>query len=333
MHSQPSWTEWGISVLNGMVGDYLRERDNGLAIEMACYHQNRALPLTRESLRRVHAKPTAKLCILVHGLGCNEGIWTFPATTQGDAGVTYGTLLQQQLGYTPFYVRYNTGLPVVDNGKRLASLLEELLACQPVRVDEIVLLGHSMGGLVLRSACHYGARHAYRWVDKVRHAFYLGTPHEGADLEKAGHVITTVLEVVPHPITRLIGKILNRRSQGVKDLRFSQRLVEEGLDDPPASEQQIAQQTVPWLAHARHYVMGGTLTEDPQHALAVLLGDALVRAPRAGIKPLPNVSIELIPKMHHFQLAHDAKVYQQIRRWCLGETEETTDVAVIDNTA
>ena len=32
----------------------------------------------------------------------------------------------------------------------------ELVSVWPVRVREIDLIGHSMGGLVIRSACHYG---------------------------------------------------------------------------------------------------------------------------------------------------------------------------------
>lgn len=325
MSNQPGWTEWGVSVLNGMVGDYLRERGNGLAVETAFYHENRPLLLTPDDLRRVHPTLTAKLCILVHGLGCNEGIWSFP--DDGGTPVTYGGLLQQELDYTPFYLRYNSGLPLAANGERLAGLIEELLRCYPTPVHEIVLIGHSMGGLVLRGACHCATRQAYGWVDKVRHAFYLGTPHEGADLERVGHVATTVLAAVPNPITRLIAKILNRRSQGVKDLRFSHRLAEEGLADEPEPGRNVGRKPTPWLAHARHYVMGGTLTDDPRHWLAVLLGDALVRAPRA-VEPLPNVSIELLPKMHHLQLAHDARVYRQIKSWCLYDEQETADVTV-----
>ncbi|MFO1431080.1 MAG: hypothetical protein U1F76_13215 [Candidatus Competibacteraceae bacterium] len=101
----PQWTEWGISVLNGMIGDYLRRRHNGLAIEMACYHRNLSLTLSAASLLQAYPNPTAKLCILLHGLGCNEGVWAFPITAPGDPVRSYGTLLQQELGYTPFYVR------------------------------------------------------------------------------------------------------------------------------------------------------------------------------------------------------------------------------------
>lgn len=304
------WTDLGISVLNGMFGDYLRDRGNGLAIDMAFYHRNRPLPLTAESLYQAHPHPTTKLCILLHGLGCNEGVWAFRDATQRYPETSYGTLLQKEFGYTPFYVRYNTGLPIAENGKGLAALLDELLACYPVGIAEIVLIGHSMGGLVLRSACHYGTQRQSPWVGKVGQAFYLGTPHNGADLEKLGHVATAVLHAVPNPITRLIGTILNQRSQGVKDLR-SGRL----LDDAPDTLGPNGEPAVPWLASAHHYLIVGTLTRDSQHVAARLFGDALVRPPQDNTFK-PGANVKLFRRMHHLKLAHDPRVYRQIKRWC-----------------
>jgi triacylglycerol lipase len=324
----PRWTEWSISVLNGMVGDYLQGRQNGLAITMAFYRHNRPLLITADNLRQTYPHPTPKLCLLIHGLGCNEGVWAFADRAQHDPARSYGTLLQQDLGYTPFYLRYNTGLSVAANGKRLAGLLNDLLACYPVSVDELTLIGHSMGGLVLRSACHYAIHHQYGWVDKVRRAFYLGTPHDGADLEKVGHVTTTVLNAVPNPITRLIGSILNLRSQGVKDLRFGNLVDEDWSGDFPDSSLPRRRKAVPWLANAHHYLIVGTVAEDPRHPASRLLGDTLVRVP--GVPPAHRTSppgtesttqstVKVFPRVHHLGLAHDNGVYQQIKQWCQSE--------------
>ena len=83
------------------------------------------------------------------------------------------------------HVRYNTGLHVSENGRGLARLLDEMVEEWPCQLEELVLIGHSMGGLVARSACHYGAS----WTDRVRHVFCLGSPHLGADLEKGANVL------------------------------------------------------------------------------------------------------------------------------------------------
>src|SRR4051812_19369926 len=104
-------TEWavsGISILNGMFGDYLQRRGNGLAIDMCFIEQGEKVVLDVDSLRRTLPSAGQKICVLVHGLCCNEESWVFPGQKQGSV-VSYGTLLRHELGYTPFFVRYNTG--------------------------------------------------------------------------------------------------------------------------------------------------------------------------------------------------------------------------------
>jgi hypothetical protein len=121
-------------------------------------------------------------------------------------------------------------------------------------------------------------------------------PHEGADLEKLALAATDVLHAVPSPITRLLGNVLNLRSRGVKDLGFG---VSHAGADPVA-----------WLATARHHVVAGTLTEDPGHPVSRVLGDVLVRLPG---RAAPDLRV--FPGIHHFALAHDSRVYEQIRTW------------------
>ena len=264
----------GIGVLNAIVGDHLDRRQNDLAIDMEC--------------SRGGAAPKPKLCVLVHGLGCTEDVFEFP----GQEGVSYGTLLERDLGFTPVAVRYNTGLAVARNGRLLADRLDELVEAHPVAVEEIVLIGHSMGGLVAESACLLESR----WAPLVRHVVCLGTPHEGADLEKLARTAADVLGAVPSPIARLLVNLLNMRSRGVKDLGLG--AAQEGVG------------RAEWRATARHYVAAGTLTEDPGHPVSRALGDALVRVPGP-----ETPGLRVFPGLHHFALAHDATVYEQIREW------------------
>ncbi len=320
------WANWGISFLNGYVGDYLREHDNGLAIAMAFYHRGRPLPLTRAALSRAHPEATSKICVLVHGLACSETTWLFADPDAPDQVTSYGTLLQRDLGYTPFYLRYNTGLPIADNGKMLAELLDRLVANYPAAMDDIVLIGHSMGGLVIRSACHYGVSCKTDWVEAVRQVFYLGTPHEGAPLVKIGHAVMDTMHAIPDPITHLIGDFINVTSRGIKDLR-------DGTFTRAADVEQTAEElAVPWLPHASHHMIVGSLGGDPTHPAALLLGDGLVSVSAAHAKsghsqgkPPDNHHIRFIPQMSHLRLTRDMQVYEQIRDWCAGTGKEGED--------
>ena len=196
-------------------------------------------------------------------------------------------------------------------------------------VDDLVLIGHSMGGLVLRSACYYGAEHQLAWVQQVSRIFYLGTPHDGADLERLAHVATMTLQAVPNPITQIIGNFLNQRSQGVKDLRYGTLLAPDGTDDAPSGSTQ-QRRDVPWLAAAEHFLVAGTLTEDPEHVATVLFGDGLVALPRTaepetpaqGRLPIPSNQVQVFPRVHHLKLTRDPDVYQQINAWCADTRQE-----------
>ncbi|HQR12216.1 MAG TPA: alpha/beta hydrolase [Casimicrobiaceae bacterium] len=301
-----AWPERGVSILNGMLGDYLQKRGNDLAISMSFRHRGRPIKLTEAGLRAVHASLSGRLCVLVHGFCCNESVWTFPRSDL--PGSTYGGRLQRDLGYTPFYIRYNTGLQIAESGAHLANLLHDLAAAYPVPIDEITLIGHSMGGLVMRSACDSARAGAADWQGRVKRAIYIGTPHDGADLERFAHMTTGTLRAIPTHVTRLIGDILNLRSRGVKDLAAGHPKAESGSQ--------------PWLASARHYLLMGTLTKDPEHPVGRMFGDALVRVPRAAAPTEGQTSspeIIVFPGVHHLALAHDESIYRCIRQICAGE--------------
>jgi pimeloyl-ACP methyl ester carboxylesterase len=198
------------SALNALAGDALREQGSTLALTMGFHAGGRPLPLTRAGL----AGLGERVCVFIHGLGCDEHSWLRPA----EEAVDYGSELERELGIAAVYLRYNTGLPVADNGKQLSAQLAQLLRAAP-QVRELLLVGHSMGGLVARSACDDAAGQA--WVKRVGMVICLGTPHQGAALEKLGHAVSGALAV--SDVTRPLGRIASRRSQGIKDLRHGLR--------------------------------------------------------------------------------------------------------------
>ena len=289
-----------LGALNGAIGDLLARRFAELALPMS-------FPGPPPE------SPTPRLAIFVHGLCETDEAWRLLG------GPSYGERLAEDLGYTPLYLRYNTGLHISDNGRRLSALLEEVVEQWPVEVAEIALFGHSMGGLVVRSACHYGAADEARWAERVRHVFCLGSPHLGAPLEKAANASAWLLGRLPE--TRALARVLNGRSEGIKDLRFGSCVEEDWCDCDIDEFLRDRCREVPFLECATYYFVGATLSRRSDGALGMALGDLLVRFPSAsGAGRRRRIPFAAEHGAHlggltHFDLLNHPQVYERIRTW------------------
>ena len=256
----------------------------------AAHFADRALPA-----------PTRRLLVLVHGLCMSDHQWLHQ-------GFSHGAALADELGYTPLYVRYNSGLSIAENGSRLAGLLETLLAHWPCRVDEVTLLGHSMGGLVTRSACVAASGSHHAWPERLRALVFLGTPHHGAPLERGGAGLDTLLGVSPYsaPFTRL-GQA---RSAGIRDLR---------LGTITAGEHRF----VPLPAGPDCYAVAATLGTRRNVLGDRLLGDGLVPLDSAlGRHRARGATLHFPPShqwtghdMGHLELLHRPEVQARLAAW------------------
>jgi pimeloyl-ACP methyl ester carboxylesterase len=290
---------------------------------MAVVQRGREVAIDRGALTAAFPDPSRCLALFIHGLAANEDWWRRHAERHyGDPHTTYGSRLQEDLGCTPLYLRYNSGLHVSENGRQLAHLLDRLVAAWPVPVDELIIVGHSMGGLVARSGCHQARAAGHDWIRRVRHLVYLGSPHLGAPLEKAANVGAWALGL--SDVTRPLARVVNARSVGIKDLRFGS-LIEDDWRDADLDALLVDRTgDVPFLESAHHYFVAATVTRDPRHPLGVAVGDLLVREPSAAGRgrsrrlrfPIDN-GRHLGP-MTHFDLVNHPDVYEQLRRW-LGE--------------
>ena len=145
---------------------------------MSAVRDGALLALTRESLTRACPPSPRRVVVLVHGLMSTEDVFRMPD------GETYGSLLERDLGFAALSVRYNSGRRISESGASLDALLEQLVAAWPAEIEELSLIGHSMGGLVIRSATHAAAERQSAWLPLVKRTFYLGSPHLGAPLER-----------------------------------------------------------------------------------------------------------------------------------------------------
>jgi hypothetical protein len=309
-----------LGALNGAIGDLLTRRDSELALRMALRGPAGDLPTDAAGLARAFPEATPRLAVFVHGLCETDEAWRMlPLGGERASRPSYGDRLHDDLGYTALYLRYNTGLHVSDNGRRLSELLEQVVDAWPVRVEEIALFGHSMGGLVARSACHCGAEGDHRWAESLRHVFCLGSPHLGAPLEKAANASAWLLGRLPE--TRALARVVNGRSAGIKDLRFGSCVEEDWCDCDIDEFLRDRCSEVPFSERATHYFVGATLSRRADGALGLLLGDLLVRMPSASgagrrrrIPFAPDNGAHL-GGLTHFDLLNHPAVYERIRTW------------------
>ena len=318
------------AVVNGLFGDALAAQGSPLATPTTFRTAaGDEIPLDRHGVRETLPNAGARVCVLVHGLMSTESVWRF------EDGLTYGELLAREHGVTPVYVRYNTGRHISTSGRDLAAQLQRLVRAWPVRVRELNLIGHSMGGLVIRSACHYGRHSATLvdrlrrrgpWPSRVRRVVLLGVPNRGAGLEAIANLTSAALWSVPLPTTRLIGAGLDRRSEGIKDLRWGAVLDEDWVERDPAATERPELHPVRAPRHARVLAVAGSLVDqrdaDRPATVNRLLGDALVTAASAhghlgdgAPALLPHATVRLCPKINHIALACRREVYDEIAAW------------------
>ncbi len=309
------------AAINGLIGDRLEEQDNALQIRMALRLPGQDLELRRESLAAAFDQPANRLAVFIHGLcETEEGWWLgtrADPVVEGPAPRTYGARLHDDLGFSPVYLRYNTGLHISENGRRLSWLLEELCREWPLEVRELALIGHSMGALVARSACHEAAAANRAWVDRTGHVVCLGAPNTGSWLEKFVNVGGWALRNLPE--SRPVADFLELRSAGIRDLRFGYLRDEDWLDhdpDEPLRNRSAPLAPVPGISY--HFISGG-LTASERHPVAAVIGDVLVRrgsaGPPVGPDGEPLGDGRHVQGASHFRLLNHPSVYEHLREW------------------
>ena len=303
-----------LAVLNGVIGDYLAATDNPLAISVRLRRNGRPLTLDMPELAASIPHPSRKLVILVHGLCMSDRQWT-------RKGHNHGTALARDLGYTAVHLHYNSGLHISANGRAFANLVEDLLNQWPVPLDEFAMVTHSLGGLVSRSACHYGTAAGHRWPQRLGKLIFLGTPHHGAPLERVGNWVNIVLQTSPYtsPLARL-GKI---RSAGITDLRYGNLLDEDWQGRDRFEHAGDQRRSVPLPQNVRCYAIAGTTRAKSSDLGYGLPGDGLVPVDSAlGRHKEPGRSLSFAESsqwigygMNHWDLLNRQTVYKQIVRW------------------
>jgi hypothetical protein len=293
-----------VSAVNGLIGDRLLADDSPLAIEMGVRLGGRDVSLDAASVAAAYPHATGELVVFVHGLCETEHYWdrrSRPRAADGSTAPSYGARLAADEGWTPLYVRANTGLPIAESGVALSALLTRLVDAWPVEVRRIALVGHSMGGLMIRAACAVSTSADRDWTRHVTDVVLLGAPHLGSPVERT--IARGVRAFHRVPELSPFARIFDQRSVGVLDLH-----------DGPADE-------VAHVPHARYHLVAATLTRSPRHPLAATVGDLLVPyRSAAGLLPdgeeiFPGADVLHVPGADHFDLLNHDDVYGALREW------------------
>lgn len=275
------------SAVNGLIGDRLAEERPRMAIPMAVRSAGRDVPTAE--LGSAFPDATGRVVLFLHGLCENESYW------HRGPGPTYGEMLAGR-GWTPVFLRANTGLGLRPNGVALAALVQDLVDAWPVPVARLALVGHSMGGLIVRAAGAVATDAERPWAGLVSDVVTLGTPHLGAPIARGiGHGSRGLGRL---PETAAFGRILDWRSVGVHDLVA-------GLADD-----------VPPLPHARYRLVAATVTTRPRHPLGHVVGDLLVRVRSAyGEGLFPDGTVLHVGRTDHFGLLNHPEVHRALQEW------------------
>ncbi len=310
-----------LAALNGVMGDRLAAMGSPLATPMTLRWQGEAL---RWQTMPAPRKLTGKLLVLVHGLCMNDLQWH--TQTGGDeehpaVAVDHGAALADALGYTPVYLRYNTGLHVSQNGHELAAQLEQLLAHWPVPVTELSVVAHSMGGLVMRSAMRVAMQGGMAWPDQLNSMVFLGTPHHGAPLERAGNWVDVMLGATP--FSKPFARLAQLRSAGITDLRYGLVTDEDWQGHDRFERKADNRLHVPLPEGVACYTVAATTAAQRSPLAERLIGDGLVPLPSAlgqhedparklvFAKPSQRVAYGT----NHMKLLSSPQVTEQLLKW------------------
>jgi pimeloyl-ACP methyl ester carboxylesterase len=312
-----------VAALNGVMGDRLQASANPLAVPMTLRYQELGALVSKGleanlPLGEQIPNATPKLLLVIHGLCMNDLQWN---TQQQGKNINHAITLASALGYTPVYVRYNSGLHVSENGHDLARQLEALVTRWPTALAQIAVLAHSMGGLITRSALHVASEGGLQWPQHLKNIVFLGTPHHGAPLERAGNWVDVILGSTPY--SRPFAKLGQLRSAGVTDLRYGHVLDVDWMGHDRFRRKPDSRTPVPLPDNVACFTVAATLAGKRSHLADRLLGDGLVplhsalgqhdEAPRQ-MHFAPGHQL-ISYRTGHLQLLSNPAITQQLLQW------------------
>jgi pimeloyl-ACP methyl ester carboxylesterase len=267
---------------------------------------------SRPGLAAAYPTATTRLVVFVHGLADTEMAWFHrDEPHKHRSGTDFGSRLAHDLRCSPVYVRYDTGRHVSDSGTDLVRLVSQLVRHWPHPVREIVLIGHSLGGLVVRSAIHQARYRRAPWLARVTGVICIGTPHAGAPLERAAAMTAGLLGKIF--VTAPLSRLLDLRSGAVKDLAHGY-LHEYQWSTEVASLSAKDRATLTRFPTTVPQLFVYATVSRSESRWGRLLGDLVVGAANAGTTS-HNADLRWVGGLNHVELLHHDSVYDAMLDW------------------
>ncbi|RLD77940.1 MAG: hypothetical protein DRJ10_11120 [Bacteroidetes bacterium] len=306
-------TDHIIPILNGLNGDLFEENKDPLTIKMNFRYHNKDISLNELASCYDFNQFNGKICILIHGLMGDEYMWKL---MKQDDKNKIGDLLEKNASEHILYLRYNTGLHISENGRALSNLLEQFIELYGNKIKQINLIGHSMGGLVIRSAGYYADIQRQSWTDKLKIIFLIGVPNEGSYLAQMGFFINHLFRKLDISDDNYIARFMDARSNGIKDLSYAYLTDDDWLNENAENLEKLTVSKVRTIPGIKYYLIGGVLGKK-NNILSSYFGDGLVGSSSALTNELSTTSLENIESIifeneNHMSLLESKQVADYI---------------------
>lgn len=313
---------FGLSLLNGMIGEYLEKENNPLSVQMGFYHRSSKLNLNDALETQVDFPLTNKVVIFVHGLTNLENVWDYPPDDGTTSSIvshyidvfldsaapiveqSYGTKLQAEHGFTPLFLRYNSGLSLEKNGRNFSTLINKLVDKYPIKIEEIVLIGYGMGGQVISHAQYAADKSSATWLHSLSRCLYLGNIYESSILSMILKLGSILMRQMPFYYNHQIADWLDQRSKQVQ------------TDSQLNTQNRLANTANPvslFLEDKRHFFINCGLK--PEYASS--LSSNSVHVPQAAPLHSQNAYVEGISPM---RLCYSDQIYNLLANWINGDS-------------
>lgn len=307
-----------VPILNGIMGDTLAEKGSDSLISMSFRYQSRDIAIEKLSEHYEFTKFEGKVLVVIHGLMNDESIWQSEPT---DKIQRLGAVLENEEKANVLYIRYNTGLHISENGRKLSKLLQSFVE-QYTEIKELTILSHSMGGLVSRSAGYYADIQQQNWISLLKKVFLIGVPNEGSYLAKVAHITQYFFRKLDPSENDSVAKFFDVRSNGMKDLSFGYLVDEDWQNAENENKKNVNITKVNPLPNVDYYLIAGTIAEEEKrNKVFTFFGDGLVEKESAlselfktNSLKTGKVEMKLFAKENHLSLLESKKVNEYVKK-------------------